>query len=451
MNQFASEKKYLELDGLKALILKIATMRDEYLGQNDDLTNALGALLARVDLIVAPGEADENGNASTNVLPVTDSYDYTEGTLFECVAKYIQDLRNELGATADKKDSTVYDRLNQIEAWVKDGFDVEVEGETVHYAGLLDRVAALEATAADELFAGVTCTDPETVKKENKWEAIFTSKSGKELGKIALDTSEFVIDGMLGDVKMVSVVDKGTAVRDLSTGKDYTITDAEEPWLTIINESATRENGERYMVFAFKTTEAGVPTPDFAGEATDLKNIWVSLKDLHDSFEFVTESDPAEYITFEVALPEHTATGATIIKHTVALTADAVKALNWVLKGDADANIDSYDKLNADVDKAQGDVLDLQNKVINGFEEVDGENGSEAPEGSTGGTHHQDGLLTRANKLEKRATDLEEDMAGVTDWIENHMIPTSYVGAYFDYIVFGMPAGSGEPKIEDYL
>lgn len=447
MNQFASEKKYLELDGLKALILKIATMRDEYMGNNEEIVDALGALLSRVDLIVAPEKVDpDDKNASMNVLPATDSYTYTEGTLFECVAKYIQDIRNELGATDAAKAETVYARLDQIEAWVNDGFDAE---DGTHYDGLLARVAELERAAADDFVANVTCTDAEVVKKDNKWEAVFTSKSGKELAKIALDTSEFVIDGMLGDVKLVSVLDKGTLVKDLGTGNEYGLDTDDAAWLTIVNESGTRENGERYMIFSFKTTEAGVQTPTFAEEATALRNIWVSLKDLHDSYDFATEADPAEYITFEVA-NKHTLDSAQKITHSVALTADAVKALDWILKGDG-ANINDYATLNADVDAAQADITDLQDKVINGFEEVDGENGSDAIEGSTGGTHHQDGLLTRANNLEKRATNLEEDMAGVTDWIENSTIPNAFIEAYFDFAVFGIPGTDGEPKIEEYL
>lgn len=447
MSQFASEKKYLELDGLKALILKIASMRDEYMSQNGGVVDALGALLARVDLIVAPGAPDEVGNASDNVLPATESYGYTEGTLFECVAKYIQVLRDELGATADKNDSTVYARLDQIEDWVNNGFDAE---DGTHYDGLLARVAELERAAEDDFVASVEYSTEAEVKENNKWEAVFKSRSGKELAKIGLDTSEFVIDGMLGDVKMISVVDNGTAVRDLGTGTDYTITDAVGPWLTIINESATRENGERYLVFSFKTTEAGVPTPDFAGEATGLKNIWIYVKDIHDNFVFEAESGPAEYITLEVAEPLHTADGATRIVYTTKLTVDAVKALDWVLKGDAATKIDSYDVLNADVDKAQEDVADLQDKVINGFEETDGDNESVVPEGSTGGTHHQDGLLTRANRLEKRATDLEEDMAGVTDWIENHMIPVDFINDYFEYAVNDTPFEK-VPDIKDYI
>lgn len=450
MSQFASEKKYLELDGLKALIYKIGELYgiiNDNQGKTDD---AIAALLTRLNLIVAAADpAEDKENSFDNILPVTDSYDYTEGTLFECVAKYIQDLRNELGATADKKDNTVYARLDQIEAWVNEGFDAE---DGTHYDGLLARVAELERAAEDDFVASVECTKPEVVKAENKWELTFKSRSGKELKTVTLDTSEFVIDGMLGDVKLVSVVEPGDKVYDLTSGTEYDA-NADEPWKTVVLESQGRMPGERFMVFSFKTTEAGEQTPGFAGEATDLKNIWVSLKDLHDSYDFKAVSDPTEYIVLSVPeKPEHSATGAQIVTYTAKLTADAVKALDWILKGDADAKIDSYDVLNADVDKAQEDVADLQDKVINGFDEVDGDNESAVPEGSTGGTHHQDGLLTRANRLEKRATDLEEDMAGVTDWIENHMIPVDFINDYFDYVVLGEKDRFDKaPEIKDYI
>ena len=102
MNQFASDKKYLELEGLKALIIKIGALRAEYMGQNEEITRFFNNLLERVNKIVAADGDVDNG------LPVTASYDYTEGTLFECVAKYIQDLRNELGATDAAGKDTVY-------------------------------------------------------------------------------------------------------------------------------------------------------------------------------------------------------------------------------------------------------------------------------------------------------------------------------------------------------
>lgn len=445
MNQFASEKKYLELNGLKALVAKIASMRSEYMGQNEGVAEVLEALLSRLDQIVAPGTADDKGNSSDNVLPVTDDYTYTEGTLFECVAKYIQDFRDELGAVDKAGAENVYARLDQIEDWVNNGFTAE-DGTT--YKGLLDRVVDLEAKTSDELVASVEYTPEDEVKSTNKWEAVFKSASGKELGKIALDTSEFVIDGMLGDVKIVSIVEPGNKIFDAAGDIEYDST-AAEPWKTIVAESAGKNAGERYFVFSFKTTEAGVQTDGFDGQATGLRNIWVSVKDLHDNFEFKAEG--SDYITLDVTAT-HNAEGAIEVVYSVALTEEASKAIGWVLNGDVDNKIDDYKTLNADVDKAQADVADLLDKVVNGFDEKDGDNGSDVPEGSTGGSHHQDGLLTRANNLEKRASALEDDIAGVTEWIDaSGMVPEAYISAYFDWKVYGLPDGTGEPNLNDYL
>lgn len=428
MNQFASDKKYLELAGLKALIIKIGAMRAEYMGQNEEVNRVLANLAARLDAIVAPDGED------ANVLPVTDSYDYTEGTLFECVAKYIQDLRNELGATDAASDKTVYARLDQIGDWVSNGFDVEDTDEegnvvTVHYDGLLDRVKKLEA----ESFAQVECTDAETVKANHKWEASFKNAKGEELAKIALDTKDFVIDGMLDDVKLIAISNEGKSIIDLSTDTEYVAgNDLEEPWKTLVAESATNEFGARYLVFSFKTKDAdGHEDPENNNyvDGQELKNIWVPMHDLHDNFDFKAEG--AKYIDLTAADPVHKVDGSTEITYRVNLTDDVVAVLEKAL-GEVEG-VRSYDEIDAalhtaedNIEQAQADIKELQDYVINGFEEQPGENGNTATE-----PEEKKGLLERANNL-------EDTVGEVIGWInEDGIIPVQFVNDYFDYVVFG--------------
>lgn len=421
MNQFASEKKYVELGALKALIIKIGAMRAEYMEQNDEVNKALANLLARLDAIVAPASED------SNVLPVTDSYKYEEGTLFECVAKYIQELRDELGASDAKGADTVYARLDQIEDWVKNGFTDE---DGVAYDGLLDRVKKLEA----ESFAQVECSDADAVKADHKWEATFKNAKGEELAKISLDTKDFVIDGMLGDVKMISVADKGAAIIDLSTGTKYEA-GAGEPWATLINESATKNNEERYMVFSFKTKDADgheVENDDNYVDDQKLQNIWVSVKDLHDNFVF--KAAGADYITLEVADPKHSANGETEIAYSVKLADEMVELINKGL-GKVDG-VRSYDDIDSDLAKAEDNIKVLQDQVVNGFDEEKGANGNGLD--ADGGVVAKEGLLTRANKLEQRMEVAEQHIEDIEAWIEEDgIISTKWVEDYFDYIVFG--------------
>lgn len=420
MNQYASDKKYLELMGLKALIIKIGALRAEYMEQNDEVNRILANLTSRLDAIVAPDGED------ANVLPVTDSYDYSEGTLFECVAKYIQDLRNELGATDAAKAEPVYARLDQIEDWVKNGFTDE---DGVAYDGLLDRVKKLEA----ESFAQVECSDAETVKNEHKWEASFKNAKGEELAKISLDTKDFVIDGMLGDVRMISVVEKGASIIDLSDGTKYEA-GAAEPWATLIAESAMKNNEERYLVFSFKTKDSDghdAENDDNYKDDQKLQNIWVSVKDLHDNFEFKAEGN--DYIVLDVAT-KHTADGSTEVVYSTNLTDDAVELINKGL-GKVD-DVRSYDDIDKDLATAEDDIKLLQDQVVNGFNEKNGDNGNGLE--ADGGEHAKEGLLTRANKLEQRMEAAEGHIEDIEAWIdEDGIVPTAWVEDYFDYIVFG--------------
>lgn len=420
MNQFASDKKYLELEGLKALIIKIGALRAEYMGQNEELTRFFNNLLERVNKIVAAdGDVD-------NVLPVTDSYDYTEGTLFECVAKYIQDLRNELGATDAAGKDTVYARLDQIEDWVKNGFTDE---DGTVYAGLLDRVKKLEA----ESFASVECSDAAEVKANHKWEASFKNAAGEELAKIALDTKDFVIDGMLGDVKMISVIERGAKILDVETGIEYGA-DAAEPFATLVAESAFKNNEERYLVFSFKTKDADghdVENDNNYKDTQKLQNIWVSVKDLHDNFAFKAEGN--DYIVLDVATT-HNAKGETEVVYSTKLTDDAVELINKGL-GKVEG-VRSYDQIDADLKTAEDNIKELQDQVVNGFEEKNGDNGNGLE--ADGGSKAKEGLLTRANKLEQRMDVAEEHIEDVEAWInEDGVINVDWVNDYFDYIVFG--------------
>lgn len=419
MNQFASDKKYLELEGLKALIIKIGAMRAEYMGQNEEVHRILANLLARLDAIVAPDGED------ANKLPVTDSYDYEDGTLFECVAKYIQDLRDELGATDAAGANPVYARLDQIEDWVKNGFTDE---DGTVYAGLLDRVKKLEA----ESFATVECSDAEEVKANHKWEASFKNAKGEELAKIALDTKDFVIDGMLGDVKMISVIERGAKILDVETGIEYTA-ESEQPWATLVAESAVKNNEERYLVFSFKTEDSdghvGGNDNNYADK--QLQNIWVSVKDLHDNFKFKAEG--ADFITLDVATV-HAAKGETDVVYSVKLTDDAVELINKGL-GNVEG-VRSYDDIDTDLHTAEDDIKTLQDQVVNGFNEKNGDNGNGLE--ADGGEHAKDGLLTRANKLEQRMDAAEGHIEDVEAWInEDGVISVDWVNDYFDYIVFG--------------
>lgn len=448
-NQFASDKKYLELEGLKALIIKIGAMREEYVTQNQEFASLLAKLTLRLDALIP--DAGDGANDMENI--AGGSYDYTEGTILECVAKYIQDIRNELGASdtiledPDGNIVPIYARLDQLEAYAND---------------LLARTEKLE----QESFAKVICSNAEEVKTTNLWKAQFFpagtilpndykvntgSEDIKPLGEIALNTSDFVVDGILDAVRLIAIVEPGNKIADLSNdGNEYisnTGEGAEEPWKTLIGESGGKEVGSRYIVFSFKTINQDaedIVDPDKNPDTpTDkpLSNIWVSMHDLHDSFEFEGKVDEGreagkdnEYATLEVT-DQHTTTGSTHVTYTLKFTADFVLAIDKLL-GKVEGTR-SYDAVNTELTDAQANIKELQDYVRDGgFEEtIDNEDGSKT-------TVTREGLLKRTADLEDRATDLEKEVDAIDRWVDGEgIISEAFVNRYFDAVVF---ASEGE-------
>lgn len=407
MNQFASDKKYLELAGLKALIIKIGAMRAEYMEQNADINDILAKFEARLKAI----EPDAN--------EAWLDYDFNENPnrpKLSMIMDWLNDLRAEIGNFPVSGEKSIKSRIDELE-------NVVLDPE----AGLAKRVTDLENGS----FASVEYSDAEEVKANHKWEASFKNAKGEELAKIALDTKDFVIDGMLGAVKMISVIERGAKILDVETGEEYGAGSA-EPWATLVAESAFKNNEERYLVFSFKTEDSdGHVDSDNNYTDKQLQNIWVSVKDLHDNFKFKAEG--ADFITLDVATV-HAAKGETDVVYSVKLTDDAVELINKGL-GNVEG-IRSYDDIDTDLHTAEDDIKTLQDQVVNGFNEKNGDNGNGLE--ADGGEHAKEGLLTRANKLEQRMDAAEGHIEDVEAWInEDGVINVEWVNDYFDYIVFG--------------
>lgn len=456
-NQFASDKKYLELEGLKALIIKIGAMREEYVTQNKEFAALLANLTSRLNALIPDAGDGENVSLATE----NGSYDYTEyDSILQCVAKYIQDIRDELGASDAKlldEDGNIvpiYARLDQLEAYAND---------------LLTRTEKLE----QESFAKVVCSKADEVKATNLWKAQFFpagtvlpddykvntgSEDIKPLGEIALNTSDFVVDGILDAVRLIAIVEPGNKIADLSGGGNEYIANtgegAEEPWKTLIGESGGKEVGSRYIVFSFKTINQDaddVVDPDKNPDTpTDkpLSNIWVSMHDLHDSFEFEGKVEEAraagkdaEYATLEVT-DQHTTTGSTHVTYTLKFTQDFVLAIDKLL-GKVEGTR-SYDDVNTELTGAQVDIKELQDYVRDGgFEEtIENEDGSKT-------TVTRDSLLKRTADLEGRAKDLEDEVDAIDRWVDGEgVISENFVNRYFDAVVFASE-GEGATKRKD--
>lgn len=413
MNQLLTEKKYVDLMGLKALIDKIGALRAEYIGKFDERDVAYNDLLDRVDAIISVSADDPAANVS---LAVEGGYQYTEAaSVLECMAKYLNGLRAELGASEDK---TLSERVAQLEE--------EVQTATT---GLLDRTTKLET----ESFAKVEINTKEEISATNNIHIDFKNAADEVKGSVDIDTSDFVIDGLLGDVHLVSIVDNGNIVFDHNgSGEHSSATETDNFWKKVITESAGKTNGERFFVFSFKTTETGTATDSFTGEATGLQNIWVPVKDLHDSFKFKAVSEDGYVALTTEAV--HDNTGSTVVTYTSTLTEKSIKGIDLAngeyTKPDGSA-VRGVEALDADLATAEDNVEDLQNKVENGWvEKVDNGDGT-----FTDVT--REGLLKRTLDIEKHLdTEVDPAIESLESWTQSSIVSVDDINAYFDYVVY---------------
>lgn len=380
-----TEKLYLDQVGLKALIDKIGEFYDEYKKYTGENDSNIEEIIARLDeLYIA-----DTGDGSASGL-VKDLQDLVAG------------LRADLGNAADAAgDATAFARIAQLEA------EVQAAG-----TGLLDRTSKLEA----ESFAKVEAAYDKEGKKVN---VKFKNAAGEELGEgtsFDIDTTDFVIDGMIKNVHLVTIKDDGSV--------DWPDGDAHE-----IPAEYAQMHGKKFFVFCFNVSE-NVGT----GEAVNV--IWVPADELFNDYDFkaagvddyvklaVEEVNPStsnkvNEVTYTITLGQKAIDDFALVEgtYTEAEPSDPHHATPY--RGIKD--------LNKGLEAAEADIDKLQQEV-------------ETPD---------TGLLDRTAQLEEEVqaaeTGLLDRTAELENWVETKVIPVKNINDVFDYYVFNKTEGIVTP------
>lgn len=420
-NSLVSDKRFLEFEGLKALIIKIGALREEYLTKFDEIDTANGELLARLDKLLK-AETDLNGRIGIS-----------EGKeIIVAIVEFIEAMRAELGDAPEEISQTIYQRLEALEADCKQ-LNTRIDALENN---ALTSVAAEYDRVNNQIRVGFGTTKAEAVTSQ---ESLVPNKS------FTIDTSDFVIDGLLGDVHSVTVVTEGP---EKGAFEFVTVEGPEGPTVEkkLIRAyedipADKRIDGHRYLVFSFKVNET-----DQEGEATveAEKDIWVDLLDIHDNFKFkaVPTGDP--YINLSVETI-HNASASTDVTYTVSAGDKAVEDFNIVegnhipdpdgapgvknrgvlqLDTDLKAAEKDIDKLQEEIETPETGLLDkvktLEDEVRNGWTD---DESNEIP-----------GLLDRTTALEK--------------WTSENIVTVEEINDYFDYWVMGDVKDPDDPSDE---
>lgn len=167
-------------------------------------------------------------------------------------------------------------------------------------------------TLKAESFAQVESTYDPDVKKVT---VQFKNSSGENIegakGVFEIDTTDFVIDGMLKNVYLVTIKDDGTV--DWPEGVSYDVP-----------TEYAQKHGEKFLVFCFNVTEN-------VGTGEPINVIWVSVNELFNDYDFVATTGNEDYVTFSVKeVNPTTSNTANKVTYTVALGQKAVDDFSLV-------------------------------------------------------------------------------------------------------------------------
>lgn len=377
-----TEKLYLDQVGLKALIDKIGEFYDEYKAYTGEKDEAIEEIIARLD-----------------ELYIADTGDGTASGLVKDLQDLVAGLRADLGEkSAAAGDDTAFARIARLVG--------EVETATT---GLLDRTTKLE----NESFADVESVYDSDAKNVT---LKFKNAAGTEIKTAVIDTTDFVIDGMIKNVHLVTIKEDGSV--------DWPDGDTHE-----VPGDIAQKHGKKYLVFCFNVDNN-------IGTGEKVNVIWVAVDELFNDYDFkavgvddyvklsVEEVNPStsnkvNEVTYTITLGQKATDDFKLVEGTYTETVPSDPHHATPYRGIKD--------LNKGLEAAEADIDKLQQEV-------------ETPD---------TGLLDRTTQLE---TDVQADETGLLDrttelenWVENKVIPVKNINDVFDYYVFNKTEGIVTP------
>lgn len=401
-------KKYLDSEGLKALIIKIAEIWKAHTGVAKDVSK----LIERVDEIY---KVDEKTGDVTGIL--------------KDVRDLADQLRAELGEAKDTKAAdfkSVYARLDEIEKAA---------------AELEPRVAKVEKESVAKLTS--------EYKTETK-EVVVTAKNaaGEDLADatFTINTTDFVVDGMISKVIMVTAIkpegyNSGVYVvnddpaqtpvlaKDFLHDETKPVDVANGPklWTDEDTESQVwweKNEGKKFILMRFNTSVKGEHDTAIG---RGYKDILIDTQILFNDTEYSVENEAVKYFGFDIQTENASKDDNNVLSvvYKVSLT-DAGKKTFELVNGEAK---DATGAIIRGVEKLHED-LGLAEKAIEEIKAKDAE---------------QDETITA---LDGRVTTLEETVQGITKFIEEGAIKVPDMVAVFDYYVYGIKNPPLDGKVE---
>ena len=271
MGYLATDKHYLDERGTLALIQKIGEFYGEFKSNNDLSTQLYDRVKDLLDSDDYKEFLDVDGVediANSKLAGIS-------GKIYN-ICSYLRDVRADLGTAADaaKADGTAYARIAQLRG--------EVDQLTADLTALTARVDVLEAAAFTDVKSKIS-DDGNTLTL-----GFGTTKTpvGDDLSgatkTIDIDTSRFVVDGMVLAAKIVTIKDDGTV--------DWPEDTPEGPSRNVPADAA-QNHGQNYLVIFLgkSATSMAFPTP-----------VWVPLNELVDDYDFkaevIADNDGVQYL-----------------------------------------------------------------------------------------------------------------------------------------------------------
>lgn len=333
---YVSDKFFLDQSGLQALIVKIASLKeqleqarkevaevlptaemapegvtpftkgstvrdavDSLEAKDAELNGLLETLTGRLDEVI--GFAAEDGSMALNELldgevikQATADDNRTNGSILSQIVKYAKALRTELGALTDKTSdyTTVYAAIEDLLARAAklEGYVAYTDEILSEKGTVADRLDTLESDAPD-FFTQVKVRNYDPSKADDQH--IYLDFFGKDQtvgdsydpntakATAVIDASELIMHGILSDVHVVTMTEDDWNNGYVTVGKNgETITFDK-------NNFTGTPIGNPFLIFEFSVAhdETG-DDHEYDGTHSDIKHIWVDVDNLFHDYDF---------------------------------------------------------------------------------------------------------------------------------------------------------------------
>lgn len=392
-----SEKLFLDQSGVSALVSQISSMYKALDQQDAEFAASLAHLVERMDEVFGDdeGEVDSHGHAEISL----DEIRSKSANALNLVLGFADEIRAELGTkgvTANEDGTyvdTIYGKLQELADLITANQE------------------AIAKNAADILeMQNLAITDVTSEYSDNKQVVTlnFLNKAAESRTTFTLDLSDFAIDGMIHDAKLIDTTFNNTDLQAFGTSDavlaalaEGTVVDGEIVMVSgtayvacYLNEgevaelhkltNTTIQSPGKYLMFCFNRSSNGADAETATG-GSEVAEVFVPVEDLFTDYSFDVESKNSDYV--EIAVEQSRTNADSLVKTTVSLGSVAVADFNLVEGKAVDAEgktirgIESLhsdlavaeadiDQAEADIDALEADLAETKERVTKNEEDI---------------------------------------------------------------------------------